>query len=395
MKILTLGLIFFFLSGTAFPRPDSLVYRPVGETVELKGHEVRLDLKQFKSTTRIDSNGDEQAFLGDQGFLLQEGELALRYGLGKQLELRLGSRFRAAQSTPLTGESVTNRGMDSYFGGVKYSLKRSLNSPWVYAVDFQFRQTSHSYSDYLPGGAPADEIVLGDSGNEVRAGLYLSRPFGEMIRLGFFGAFNMPPKQLGQELIYDAHFAFTWTKWAILLGVDGVYSLGADDFTNSPDLKPEIARGTTFLFNSINRQFSAPYLRVDKAFQKWKMGLSVRSIITGVSTDLGLEMGLHLVWNSNGLTESDRKISKFKEYQIEASVIKVSPRGKFIKVDHGLSHDVDKGSRFDIFQTDFFGGNVLVASGIAYQVGPDWAIVKLVKRYHSIKIKKGFTARGY
>ena len=89
------------------------------------------------------------------------------------------------------------------------------------------------------------------------------------------------------------------------------------------------------------------------------------------------------------------KIDAFKEYHVDGSVLKVSARGNFIRIDQGLSTDVEKGMKFDIYQTDYFGGNVLVASGVAYDVGADWSVIKLLKKYKEIEIKPGFAARGY
>ena len=83
------------------------------------------------------------------------------------------------------------------------------------------------------------------------------------------------------------------------------------------------------------------------------------------------------------------------EYLVEASVVKISPRGKFLKIDKGIAGDVEKGMKIDIYQADFFGGNLLVVSGVVLQVGVDWAIVKITKRFRDIQIKIGFTARGH
>ena len=89
------------------------------------------------------------------------------------------------------------------------------------------------------------------------------------------------------------------------------------------------------------------------------------------------------------------KIDAFKEYHVDGSVLKVSARGNFLRIDQGLSTDVEKGMKFDIYQTDYFGGNELVASGIVYQVGADWSVIKLLKKYKEITILPGFAARGY
>ena len=362
----------------------------------LKAYEIGISVSQFKSTSRIDQDGIEKPFTDLEDFSMQEGEFNLRYGMGRKLELRIGARARGVYNTTALGEQVQNLGLDSVLAGGKYALDKTPGSAWNFALDLQFRQTSHSNSDFFPGTpAPDDVVVLGDSGNEVTAGMYFSRKYGSLTHFNLYTAFNMPANSQSQEVLYDAQFAFVWSKWALIFGVDGIYSLKTDDFFDDPISKPTVSSGSTFLFNSINRQYSAPYFMLNKAFSKWRIGLKARAIALGVSTDLGLEMGIEITWNSRGVTDSDMKVSTFKEYEIEATVIKISPRAKFIKIDHGLSHDVDKGSRFDIFQSDYFGGNVLVASGVVYQVGSDWAIIKLLKRFQDIKIKKGFVARGY
>ena len=120
-----------------------------------------------------------------------------------------------------------------------------------------------------------------------------------------------------------------------------------------------------------------------------------QSIIYGKSTDKGNLIIAGLSWNSIGVTAESIKIDAFKEYHIDGSVLKVSARGNYIKIDQGLSTDVEKGAKFDIYQTDYFGGNVLVGSGVVFEVGADWAVVKLLKKYKDIEIKPGFAARGY
>jgi hypothetical protein len=380
---------------SAFSQQENLIYRPFGKIVGLKAYEIAINTSLFNSTSRIDHNGIEQPFTDLEDFYLQEGKFNLRYGMGEKLELRIGARARGVFNTTVVGEQIQNLGLDSVYAGAKYALDKSPGSLWDYAVDLQFRQTSHSNADFLPGNAPIDVVILGDSGNEITAGMYISRKYGDVTHFNFYTAFNMPANSQSQEVLYDAQFAFAWSKWALIFGVDGIYSLKTDDFFEDAISKPAVSSGSTFLFNSINRQYAAPYLMLNKAFTKWRIGFKARTIALGVSTDIGLEMGLEVTWNSRGVTDADMKVSSFKEYEIEATVIKISPRSKFVKIDHGLSHDVEKGARFDIFQSDYFGGNVLIASGLVYQVGSDWAIIKLLKRYKDIKIKKGFVARGY
>ena len=155
-----------------------------------------------------------------------------------------------------------------------------------------------------------------------------------------------------------------------------------------------MARGPSNLFNSLNRQYVAPYIGVNYAFNNSLLSLKGESVISGRSTDKGNLIALGITWNSDGVTPEFEKINSFKEYHIEGSVLKVSARGNFVKIDQGLTTDVEKGAKFDIYQTDYFGGNILVASGVVFNVGTDWAVIKVLKKYKEIDIKPGFAARG-
>jgi len=120
----------------------------------------------------------------------------------------------------------------------------------------------------------------------------------------------------------------------------------------------------------------------------------VARVVSGVSTDEGTEFKLLLSWNSLGQTADQNKVESFKEYTVEAAVVKVSPRGKFVKIDRGVSQGVEKGMIIDIFKTDYDGTNILVASGHIQDVGSDWAIVRIVKRYRDVDLENGYVARG-
>lgn len=372
----------------------TLLYRPSAAHVGWKAYEINLNAELWKTTSRVDSLGVEQPFVDSEDFGRFQGGMDLAYGIGKQLEVKLGFNYRQNNSINSTGESLSAAGLESVWGGAKYSII-TPSSPWIFAFDLGYRQTTFTTSKYIPGTVPTDELVLGDDGKEFTIGLHLARKFSATGNFSSFVAFNMPPNDLSQEVIYDAHFAWAWTKWAWIMGVEGIYSLGTDDFGSAAETKPQIAQGSTYLYNSINRERVMPYLQLNKAFSTWKLGLRGGLAVAGQSTDLGYEMGFTISWSSKGVSKDERVISKFKEYEIEGTVLKVSPRGKFIKIDQGLAQDVEKGMRFDIFKTDFFGGNVLVATGVVYEVSSDSSIVKLIKKFNEIKIEKGFSARGY
>ena len=127
----------------------------------------------------------------------------------------------------------------------------------------------------------------------------------------------------------------------------------------------------------------------------WILGLQGADVLRGVSTDKGYEAKLMLTWSMPGVSQKEIKTNKFKEYNLEATVIQTSPRGRFVKIDQGFGSDIEKGMRFDIYKADFFGENILVASGAVFEVGVDWAIIKVTEKFQKLEIKNGFVARGY
>jgi hypothetical protein len=84
------------------------------------------------------------------------------------------------------------------------------------------------------------------------------------------------------------------------------------------------------------------------------------------------------------VSEDRIHIESFKEYEVEATVVRISPRGIFIKIDKGVGDDVSKGMVMDIFQFDYMGGNILTARGIVYEVDADSSVIKVVKKAAAI-----------
>jgi hypothetical protein len=116
--------------------------------------------------------------------------------------------------------------------------------------------------------------------------------------------------------------------------------------------------------------------------------------VSGQSTDLGTAFGINLI---HRLEKSQLKIvdNKFKTYDTEASVTKVSPKQEYVVIDKGLADDFYKGMRIDFFEFDYVGGNVLVATGIVIQTKSDTCIVKITQKFNLEKqIKEGLVGRG-
>lgn len=387
-KLLT-GLL--LISG-ASPLMAAGIYQGGAELLNPKAYSFNATGSIFETAGFYDEEGVEEELVDENAYQLMDLDFAISYGISQTLELTAFGRFRKVTST--VGEEIReNSGPESLALEAKYGFPRNGNLR--YAIGVHYRQTLYTNEIYSGTAIiPSDEIVLGDSGSEYGADLYMTYsdlPWKLDGKIGY----SSPANNLSEEIHYKLEAMYNFNKLALLGGVEGIYSIKNDEFTDTPEDKSIQAVGGTRLFNSINRERVAPYIGAHYSFDKIIMNVKAQTIMSGVSTDRGNTLSLSLGWKSDGVTPEFRKIDAFKEYHIDGSVLKVSARSNFIRIDQGLSTDVEKGMKFDIYQTDYFGGNVLVASGIVYELGVDWSIIKLVKKYQDIQIRPGFAARGH
>lgn len=368
------------------------IHRGGAELLNPSAYSINTNASVFQTSGFYDTEGVEEELIDGNEYRLIDVDLAISYGVSKNLELTAMGRFRQVSST--VGEEVTEKsGPESLAVEAKYSFARIGNLR--YAVGVHYRQTLYTNENYIDTSTiPADEIVLGDSGSEYGVDLYMTYANSPWKLDGKVG-YSSPANNLSAEVNYKLEAMYRFDKFGLLGGVEGIYSLKKDEFTDEPGRKAIQTTGGTRLFNSINRERVAPYLGANYSFEKFIMAVKGQSVMSGTSTDKGSTISLSIGWSSDGVTPESVKIDAFKEYQVDGSVLKVSARSNFVRIDQGLSTDVEKGMKFDIYQTDYFGGNVLVATGIVYEIGADWSIIKLVKKYKEIEIKPGFAARGY
>ena len=370
---------------------NDLISKSDAEVINKKSYQIELAVGSWASSSKVDTEGEESEFEEGEGYSKLEGDFNLRYGYSKKFEINFGGLFRQVKSTELEASAS---GAESLRFGVKYEF--ASRGSWKYGLDLQYNMTLYTNTDYTNSSEiPEGEIVLGDSGTgyQVRGILSYKALSGNHLNASL--AYVGMPNSLSNELRYDLNGHLVWQTFSMFAGIEGVNSSKSDPYSTEPENKPPQGLSETNLWNSVNRSYTKPYFGLYKTFGKTRWGIKYATVISGISTDLGSEILFNLAWNSSGETKEDRKVSKFKEYDIEASIIKVSPRGKFLKIDKGLSQDVEKGMRFDIYKTDYFGGNALVAQGFIYEVAADWAILKLSKKFKKTDIKAGFTVRGF
>ncbi len=363
-------------------------YRGGAELLNPKAYSAGFSASYFTTTALLDEEGVETALHEGDSFKMMNADFKLSYGLAANLETSLLFRYRNVSGVNQQF-AVSNSGPESAGVEMKYAFPAFENTR--YALGVYYKQTLYNNTAYPTIAAvPPDTIILGDDGTEYGAGVYITHN-AYPWKLDTQALFVSPPNDLSGEIQFKAEGLYQFTQLALVGGLEGIYSLNRSQL----DQKPNLARGGTNMFNSLNRQVMAPFAGFNYAFGNIQLAIRGSTVVSGKSTDKGTSGSIGLTWGSQGVTAESVKIESFKEYHIEASVLKVSARGNFIKIDQGFATDVEKGMKFDIYQTDYFGGNELVGSGIAHNVGSDWTVIKLTKKYKEIDIRPGFAARGY
>tara|TARA_R110000868_G_scaffold61524_1_gene186918 strand:- start:31250 stop:32428 length:1179 start_codon:yes stop_codon:yes gene_type:complete len=369
-------------------------YRPAAKALTDGAYEFTLMGSQFSQSSTFDVDGNELEQFEGNTFSQSDFSITGRYSYGRSLHFVIGAAFRQNSSfNASTEQDLSASGLERLYGGFHYAFD-PINR-MRYAFEFSYAKTTYTNKFYNIGETLPDEIVLGDDGQYVTGTVHATYSSTTNNHYSASVGLSLPPSHLAMEIPWKLEAAWLFGTWGVLAGVEGITSMGDDEFTEDPAQKPRLPSGVTALYNSINREKMEPFIGLNKSFKSWSMGAKYSQVISGVSTDKGQTIGINLSWSSAGTTTAQKRLNTFKEYDNEASVIKVSPRGTFVRIDKGLTSDVDKGMRFDIFKTDYEGGNVLFATGIVYEVGADWAIVKLTQTYRSEKIQNGYTARGY
>ncbi len=373
-------------------------YVPRGILLKREGYEIKGTSRLWLSSSRFDSEGEETPYEEQEAFSVLEGELAATYGATKELQLGVGINFRqnraSVEDPSAAGEytSVTSTGVQSVGAQLKYAFEPVDNLHYVLELFYRYNPYTNSPWD---GADRTDRFVLGDDGGDYGGGLIVTWAHPSQNFVTASAHYRRPGKELSPELNWGIEGAMAWRRFALVVGVDGVYSMNQDAYSDEPLAKPPVNTGGSAIYNSINREIVAPYAGFNLALgSKWRVEARYQIVSMARSYDTGSQVSLALATRVD--SDPTREIDKtFKEYYLEASVTKLSPKGQFVVIDKGLAHNVQVGQRFDFFHFDFVGGNVLLARGVVIQVGADQAVVKFTSRFsqkHPIKV--GTVARG-
>jgi hypothetical protein len=374
---------------------DSLPsYTPTTRLLKAKGYQIGLYLDSFTTAKSIDRDGNKVPLAEGQTFNRIQSEVAGYYGATNDLQFGLGFRFRQNRATlDVGGEDRVSEssGLQSTFGSIMFAFAQV--DQLQYTLEGMFRYTPYNNEEYLDGTDDPKALILGDHGNELSGGIgvtYLAKNNNFLtVRTGF----RKPGTDLSDEIYWQVEGALAWSRVALVAGVDGVNSIKNDPYEDTPTDRPIYNRGTE-LYGSSNREWLSPYAGLNIPIGKtWRIELRGSQVISGNSTDLGTAFGINLIRrvdkNATRLVDS-----KFKTYDLECTVIKISPKKEYVSIDKGLADDFNKGMKIDFFEFDYVGGNVLVASGVIIQTKADTAIVKITQRYNMKKeLKEGLIGR--
>jgi len=389
--------IFFFLLSVGLNSFAQVSYVPFAKTLSKKGYQLSFSGDVFTSSERRDKDGENIKFNNGESFSRTQFEFNGQYGLMNNFLIGGGLRLRQNNSVGLDSvssekESETSSGVESTFVNFLYAFKPTRRLQYAFEGLFRYRPFTNKESS---DGTPSGSLILGDSGNEYAAGLSVTYSSPKDNFLSGKVLYRRPGADLSTELFWQVEGALVWKKVAFLGGAEGISSLNNDPYESDPTDRPVLNTGSTFLYNSSNRELLAPYVGINLSFWKeWRVELKGSQVINGQSTDLGSNFSFTFVRRveENKTVRIDRS---FKNYDFEGTIIKVSPKKQYVTIDRGLTSDVEKGLKIDFYEFDYVGGNILLARGVVIMTKSESSVVKITHHYNIKKpLKEGVVARG-
>lgn len=388
MKILVL---LFFLPLRIYAGES---YIPFGKVLQDEGYQLNLIGEYWQSDSRYDVNGEEQAFLEGEGFTSARGTLLGEYGLTDNLQAGLGVSYVSNQSTYQTNsipDSATGSGLESTIVTLKYGFKQVDNL--LYALEGYYQHSLYTNDVY--NSSNQETMVLGDDGSHYGGGLSVTYHHGEGGFLNGRLHYNRPGSTQSDEMLYHFEGAKAWKYFTFRAGVLGVYSLGQDAYSSDPQNKPQVHNGVTYRYNSVNREFTEGYIGGNIPLgDGWRIEAQAGQVFQATSYDVGQRFLVRLAKRVEPQSKETAD-SRFKQYSIEANVVKVSPKKSYVIIDKGVEDGISEGMIFDLFHFDYLGGNTLLARGKVVKLASSKAVVQLIKRYSvKFELKDGVLARG-
>ncbi len=358
MNKLLLTIFLVLVAEQLLPISTDRVYFPRAQSGDAKSTHFNFLMDYFQTSGHFDNSGNTVDLVGQESFRRMQVSFLSGYFLSSKLELYGGGRARSNQSVVDRSSAGVVRDQSAFgFESINFGLKYYFDSigNTDYALEFETRYMTFTNNPANLSN-PNDPLILGDDGYSLKIGPNIDYHFTNNLILGSYAFYHIPNREQSHEILYDLHLAWiAFESVGFLGGVSGIYSLKSDGYTKDPWNKPYLNRGATYLYNSVNREEIMPYLGLNIALKdRFRVELTGGQVMYGTSTDQGQFAKLNFVFTLPGKSTRATKVEKFKEYEAEANVIKVSPRGHFVKVDKGLASDFEKGMKVDFFDNQSY-----------------------------------------
>ncbi len=387
-------LLLFSLSFGAVARS----YINKTETLDEKGTEFGANTTFFIPTQFSNDNGEVEDFEENEGYFRTDLLLDFKYGFTSQLQTSIGANFRLVQASGTFDneeKKLSASGLESIIVQLKYSFPMVNQLQYSFEVNYRNATYDNEYFEVSEVQEVPEATAIGEGSTELSAGGGFTFMTEDQNFFSGRVLYRNPGEKLSSEIYSEIEVAFAWQYFTMLFGVENVYSLNQDAFSDDPEEKPQLSRASSPEFNSINRSWTAPYLGINIGIgSMWRVEFKTLSRISGNSTVLGNEFLLNLVRRKSSSNNFKQFDAEFKEYQYEGTITKVSKSKRAVSVDMGLETGVDKGSKVDFYFFDYLEGNQLIASGYVVKVGASKSIVKITKKFSKQKLKPGVIARA-
>jgi hypothetical protein len=377
------------------------VYRSFGRTINEKEYEIVWKNTYSQTRNRWDVNGKGVTLEQGESYVVLDTEFSFFYSFIQDLQFETGVRARRVNSRRWDGnetQSVSNSAIESGYVSSMFSFKPVGNT--LFSIEGTYRQFTY-HNPTFRAATPDEFVVMGDGGRSIQFGTSLSYYHSNDWISSFKVIYRNPSTDLSNEVNIFYEGASLMKGSGLYWGVDYLHSLKQDEYdtsipyTTATNNKPEIGRGAGYRYNSVNREWFKVYAGVNfNMSAKTHLRVASSYAINGKSTDQDWTTSLSLVISPVSTTLRQKRDKVFKEYTVEADIIKVSGSGKFIVINAGLEDGVRKGMVFDIFDFDFEGGNQLLAKAKAYRVNASESILVLTDKFRRIRINKKHVARG-
>lgn len=387
--------LFFLLASASLWGQNS--YVPSTKVLKERGTQLSFGVDSFSTSQTVNEKGTKVKLGDGERFNRYQGEVNGLFGLTDDFNVGIGARYRHQTGSFTSGTDEINAqasGVQSIAARFLYGFDPVNRTQFTLEGMFRYVPYTNDELNNNPND-DLEKIILGDEGNEYSVGLGITYSSLSNNHYTIRGGWRKPGNDLSTEFYWNGEIALQFRYVTPIAGVDGVTSLENGTYESDPGDRPAWNSRPTALYNSVNREWVAPYVGLNFSFSPfWRIELRGQQVISGRSTDLGTGFGINLV---RRLDQSDEKIvdAQFKTYDLEATVTKVSEKKTYVVIDKGLADDIEKGMKFDFFEFDYVGGNTLVARGVVAKVSSDKAIVKLTHRFNLAKeIKEGLVGRA-